>query len=213
MPPLASSSISCVSGALDEERSSHGVFGAWSVRAQISAMLPQAPLSRSTEVFPDACSSRRRKSLSRDDRANASSVSGCRLGDTSCLSAFLTVASSFCKAIGFSRKSTAPTRVASTAESMVPCPDIMMTGIVSKPAADHSLSSEIPSVSGIQMSSKTRSGRFSARTLRAAAAFSASVTLCPSSARISESSSRMPISSSTTSICAIFNSLWMFQFQ
>ena len=79
----------------------------------------------------------------------------------------------------------APTRVASTAESIVPWPDIITTGIVNKPAADHSLSSEMPSVSGIQMSSSTRSGRRSLRLARALAAFSASHTVCPSSARIS----------------------------
>ena len=50
-------------------------------------------------------------------------------------------------------------RVASTAVSMVPWPDIMTTGIVSWPLAAHSLSSVMPSVSGIQMSSSTRSGR------------------------------------------------------
>ena len=183
--------------------SSQGVFGVCNVRAQISAMLPAALLSSSTRLLAAACSRRFFRSLSSGERANASRVSGERVEVTSCLSAFLTVCSSFCRAIGFSRKSTAPIRVASTAESIVPWPDIMTTGIVSRLAADHSLSSEIPSVSGIQISSSTKSGRFSARTRRAAAAFSASVTLCPSSVRISESNSRIPISSSTTSICAI----------
>ena len=166
-------------------------------------MLPVALLSSSTGVLAAACSSRFFRSLSSGERAKASSVSGERDEATSCFKAFLTVCSSFCRAIGFSRKSTAPTRVASTAESIVPCPDIITTGMVSRLAADHSLSSEMPSVSGIQMSSSTRSGRLSPRALRAAAAFSASATLCPSSVRISESNSRMPISSSTTSICAM----------
>ena len=200
MPPLAFSSISWDKGALDTDRSSHGVFGACSVRAQISAMLPEALLSSRTEVLPAACSRRFLRSLSKGEREKASSVNGGFCGATSCLSAFFTVLRSFCRAIGFSRKSTAPTRVASTAESIVPCPDIITTGMVSKPDDDHSLSSEIPSVSGIQMSSSTRSGRFSLRHLRAADAFSATITLCPSSERISERSSRMPISSSTTSI-------------
>jgi hypothetical protein len=71
----------------------------------------------------------------------------------------LTAASSFCSAIGFSRKSIAPMRVASTAVSMVPCPDIITTGMFSWPLAAHSLSRLMPSVSGIQMSSSTRSGR------------------------------------------------------
>ena len=42
---------------------------------------------------------------------------------------------------------------------MVPWPDIITTGMVSWPLVAHSLSSEMPSVSGIQMSSSTRSGR------------------------------------------------------
>ena len=44
---------------------------------------------------------------------------------------------------------------------------------------------------------------FAARADRAAAAFSAVSTACPSSARISDSSSRMPISSSTTRMLAM----------
>ena len=88
-------------------------------------------------------------------------------------SALPTVASSFGRLIGFSRKSNAPMRVASTAESMVPWPDIITTGMVSKPLPAHSLRSVMPSVSGIQMSSKTRSGRISLRAERAVCAFSA----------------------------------------
>ena len=176
MPPLAFCSISWVNGALEAERSSQGVRWVCSVRAQISAMLPEALLRSSTDVFAAACSRRRLRSLSRGERAKASSVRGFFCSTVSCLSAFFTVSSNFCRAIGFSRKSVAPMRVASTAESIVPCPDIITTGMVRRPLADHSLSNEIPSVSGIQMSSRTRSGRFSARSLRAAAAFSASHT-------------------------------------
>ena len=87
-----------------------------------------------------------------------------------------TAASSLGRAMGFSRKSKAPTRVASTAVSMVPWPDIITTGMVNKPAADHSLSRLMPSVSGIQISSSTRSGRAARRKARAAVAFSASLT-------------------------------------
>ena len=54
-------------------------------------------------------------------------------------------------------------RVASTAVSIVPCPDIITTGMVSWPLAAHSFSSVMPSVSGIQMSSSTRSGRARSR--------------------------------------------------
>src|SRR5664279_2432285 len=92
-----------------------------------------------------------------------------------------TARSSFCKVIGFSRKAMAPNFVASTAVSMVPWPLIMMTGIVSCAPAPHSLSSVMPSTSGIQMSSRTRSGRIRSRQARACAAFSASSTVWPSS--------------------------------
>src|SRR3979490_3082103 len=79
----------------------------------------------------------------------------------------------------------------------------MTTGMVSCPLAAHSLSRVMPSVSGIQMSSRTRSGRARSRSRRASPALSATVTWCPSSDRISDSSSRIPTSSSTTKICAI----------
>ena len=71
--------------------------------------------------------------------------------------------SSFCRPIGFSRKSNAPMRVASTAVSIVPWPDIITTGIVSRPEDPHSRSSVTPSVSGIQMSSSTSAGWARAR--------------------------------------------------
>ena len=67
-------------------------------------------------------------------------------------------------------------RVASTAVSMVAWPDIITTGMVSWPFAAHSLSSVMPSVSGIQMSSSTRSGRALSRRRRASPALSASAT-------------------------------------
>ena len=114
-----------------------------------------------------------------------------------------TARSSFCSVIGFSRNAEAPNLVASTAVSMVPWPLIMITGIVSRPEAPHSLSSVMPSTSGIQMSSSTRSGRMRSRTARAWAAFSASSTVWPSSDRMSDNRPRMPSSSSTTRIVAI----------
>ena len=58
-------------------------------------------------------------------------------------------------------------RVASTAVSIVPWPDIITTGIVSCPDAPHSRSSVTPSVSGIQMSSSTSAGCCRARYARA----------------------------------------------
>ena len=74
---------------------------------------------------------------------------------------------------GFSRKSYAPSRVASTAVSIVPWPDIMMTGGSPVLTSDHSLSREIPSESGNQMSRRMRSGRRLRRDARAASAFPA----------------------------------------
>ena len=64
----------------------------------------------------------------------------------------------------------APMRVASTAVSMVAWPLIMITGMSSMPCEAHSLSRLTPSVSGIQMSSNTRSGRMRRRA-RACAVF------------------------------------------
>jgi hypothetical protein len=161
-------------------------------------------LSISTRLLAATWSRRFFRSRSGPERAKAARVSSLRrVAATDFCRARLTAASSFCRAIGFSRKSWAPMRVASTAVSMVPWPDIITTGMLSWPAADHSLRSVMPSVSGIQMSSSTRSGRAWLRAARAAAAFSASCTSWPSSRRISESSSRMPTSSSTTSIFAI----------
>jgi hypothetical protein len=52
------------------------------------------------------------------------------------------------------------------AESIVPWPDIITTGMVSRPLPAHSLSSVMPSMSGIQMSSSTRSGALLARRAR-----------------------------------------------
>ena len=63
-------------------------------------------------------------------------------------SARRTASRSFAVESGFSRKSYAPSRVASTAVSIVPWPDIMMTGEAPVPVSDHSLSREMPSVSG-----------------------------------------------------------------
>ncbi len=114
-----------------------------------------------------------------------------------------TVERSFCNAMGFSRKEYAPMRVASTAVSIVPCPDIMMTGIVIRPVDDHSLSRVTPSTSGIHISKSTRSGLFFENDSLACVALSAVTTWWPSSFKISESSSLMPISSSTTNILLI----------
>ena len=73
-------------------------------------------------------------------------------------SARRTASRSFAVDRGFSRKSYAPSRVASTAVSTVPWPDIMITGAFPVLLSDHSLSREIPSESGIQISRRMRSG-------------------------------------------------------
>jgi hypothetical protein len=77
---------------------------------------------------------------------------------------------------GFSMKSHAPSRVASTAVSMLPWPEIMMTGHGRPPRSLHSRSRLMPSRSGIQMSSRIASGRWRRRASRAAAADSATST-------------------------------------
>src|SRR5205807_1059807 len=87
-----------------------------------------------------------------------------------------TVRSSFASDSGFSTKSKAPSLVASTAVSTVLWPDIITTGQPSVAAVDHSRSSVIPSTSGIQISSSTRSGICRAREARACAALAATST-------------------------------------
>ena len=64
-------------------------------------------------------------------------------------------------------------RVASTAVSIVAWPDIITTGMVSCPLFDHSFNKVMPSVSGIQISKSTKSGRICSRTVRACIALSA----------------------------------------
>ena len=93
-----------------------------------------------------------------------------------CLKARSTAARSFCRAMGFSKKSSAPILVASTAVSMLAWPLIITTGMLSWPDLAHSLSRVMPSQSGIQMSSNTMVGRVWFRSWRASSAFSARVT-------------------------------------
>ncbi len=118
------------------------------------------------------------RSASRTGCAVPSAASDTRRGSRTAapFSARAIVASSLARPIGFSRKSIAPMRVASTAVSIVPWPDIITTGIVNCPEAPHSRSSVMPSVSGIQMSSSTSAGCCRCRYARASWAFSASAT-------------------------------------
>src|SRR5260364_178532 len=92
---------------------------------------------------------RRRLPLNPDTGfGQADGASGLRMP---CANPFSIALNNFCKAMGFSRKSSAPILVASTAVLIVACPDIIMTGIVSWPCDAHSLSKVMPSVSGIQI--------------------------------------------------------------
>ena len=156
--------------------STNGAPAGTSSRANSSARMPRSPRSMRGAATCASCARRFFASASAAERPSALSVSWGAGTDSGWRSARFTVASRRCRAIGFSRKSSAPMRVASTAVSMVACPDIMTTGMLSWPLAAHSLSSVMPSVSGIQISSSTRSGRPRSRTRRASAALSASAT-------------------------------------
>ena len=105
--------------------------------------------------------------------------------------------------MGFSRQSSAPNFVASTAVSIVAWPLIISTGQCNRCRTLSSFRSDTPSVSGIQMSRRIRSNGSVVIKRRAVSAFSAVSTVYPSSERISDRSSRIPISSSTTRIFAI----------
>ena len=109
-----------------------------------------------------------------DTAAESCRVAAWRLRPPS--SARSTVRSSLAMDNGFSTKSTAPRRVASTAVSTVPWPDIITTGQPSATLACHSRSSVMPSVPGIHMSSSTRSGWCRSRDVRACAASPATST-------------------------------------
>ena len=89
---------------------------------------------------------------------------------------FSTVRSNFAIDNGFSIKSNAPRRVASTAVSTVPCPDIITTGHTKLSSSAHSLNKVIPSISGIQISRSIRSGEFCFRNNLASDALEATIT-------------------------------------
>ena len=140
-----------------------GTSGACSARATTSCPVPGSPRTSSGLRAASNCSIWR--STSRTAALVPIAASDTRRGSRAeaVFSARDTVPRSFCSPTGFSRKSNAPIFVASTAVSIVPCPDIMMIGIVSSPAAAHSRRSVTPSVSGIQMSSSTSAGCSRAR--------------------------------------------------
>ena len=131
-------------------------------------------------------------------RADAPSC--CRSCRFSCFSrsifkAFCTVSRSLSVERGFSRKSSAPRRVAFTAISMCACPDIITTGAVT-PAALICSSSVSPSICGITTSEKIRSN-FSFLTISSAfTGLSQTVASCPASRKARESEAKVLASSS-----------------
>src|SRR5579883_2010635 len=174
--------------------------------AKASRPEPGSPMSSTEEACPAiCCSSARSCCISLLLPAGTISAGTRSLPDwrrrLPASSALSTVRSSFASESGFSTKSNAPSRVASTAVSTVPWPDIITTGQPSVTEADHSRNSVMPSTSGIQISSSTRSGVCRAREARAWAALAATSTSYPSSERISLSRPRMSASSSTTRMC------------
>ena len=92
-----------------------------------------------------------------------------------CSRARVTVTNVFSSDSGFSMKSQAPRRVALIAVSMVPWPEIMTT-VVSGRRRLSSARVSRPSMRGIQMSRKTRSGISSATIFRASAPEPATLT-------------------------------------
>ncbi len=110
-------------------------------------------------------------------------------------SAFFTERESLSSDRGFSIKSYAPSFTAFTAVSIVPCPDMTMTGRAG--AASLSFASvSIPSIPGIQTSRSTKSGNASFAAFKPSAPLSAVETSYPSSMRMSRTDERIAFSSS-----------------
>src|SRR5581483_2604291 len=118
--------------------------------------------------------------------------------------AFFTRINVFSRESGFSRKSYAPSLVARTAVSMVPCPEIMMTsGGLSRSRIFSRVSS--PSIPGSHMSRSTTSKRPLSRTSRHSSPLAASAAWWPSSSSTPFREERMPDSSSTISMLGMVN--------
>ncbi len=175
----------------------------WSLRATSSLPVPFSPMIR-TRAFVGAT----RFTVSRME-----SISGCspiisvfsptrlsswtfRRASSACARPLRIVSSSRSMSIGFSRKSNAPSFVASTAVPMVPCPEMMMTGSAGCCSlSDPSTSS--PSMPGILTSSSTMSTRsLAARSI--AARPSAAVNVLNFSNERSRSRELRMLSSSST---------------
>jgi len=97
---------------------------------------------------------------------------------------------------GFSMRSKAPIFVAFTAISILPCPEINITGINGL-SFFMAFSVSIPSIPCIQISSNTISGESDSTIFNASYPLAAVVTSKPSSARIPLKDWRMEASSST----------------
>ena len=161
MPPdaFSSKSIGKSTKCSGRRTSTHGIFGFWNILATVSKGQPASPMSKICPLWRVACSSCLFSSLITLLLPRLLPMSTDCACVSPCLRARSTVCSSFCSGMGFSRKSNAPILVASTAVSMLPCPLIITTGMVSRPLVAHSFSRVMPSLSGIQISSKTREGR------------------------------------------------------
>lgn len=112
------------------------------------------------------------------------------------LSAFSSVTSSFSVVRGFSRKSSAPSRVARTAISICACPLIITTGAAT-PAVFRSSSSARPSRRGITTSLKMRSKGCERASSSPRAALSQTVAWWPASRKARDSEANVLASSST----------------
>ncbi len=120
------------------------------------------------------------------------------------LSAFSTVSSSLSVESGFSRKSSAPSRVARTAISMCACPDIITTGAVT-PLVFKSSNSASPSRPGMTTSERIRSNSRAFASSSALPALSHTVASCPARRKARASDASVFGSSSTISNCAFIS--------
>jgi hypothetical protein len=120
MPPAALASSSEGGCESISPPARNGAPGAASKRAKSSARMPRSPRSNSGAPELASCARRFFASASAGDRPSAPIESSGEAAVSGLRSARFTVASRRCSAIGFSRKSSAPMRVASTAVSMVP---------------------------------------------------------------------------------------------
>ncbi len=144
--------------------------------------VPGSPLRSTDSSYPAYCCTFSRSACITALRPTGASNDGSRVRAAddrlpAASSAASTVRRSLARDSGFSTKSNAPSRVASTAVSTVPCPDMITTGQARSPSSDHSRNSVMPSVSGIQMSSRIRSNFSAARAALASPASPAEVTL------------------------------------